>query len=138
MRKIIAAAVILESLFLSPTVLAEDAGVKLSKDELASFIPGTKAVLAFEGRPIHRWTNEPGGTFVATMDTTEFSLQRNVHSSAPGRWKISDDGKYCVAIDWARKTEKWCHFVFRTGDGGYYLSSSDAPDAKRFKIELSK
>lgn len=125
------------SLIASSLAWSVDAGVKLSKEELASVLPGTKAVYVIKAGSIHRWTNEPDGKFVASSDAKTVSMSSRVGGTARGTWRVSDDGKYCVNIDWKNVTENWCQFVFRASDGGYYLSGTDDPQAEKRKIELS-
>lgn len=138
----IATAVTLASaaLIASPLARAEGPGVKLSKDDLASLLPGTKAVYVIKAGSTHRWTNEPDGKFVASTDgkTVSMAATGRYSGTAKGTWRISDDGKYCVNIDWKTATEDWCQFVFRAEDGSYYMASSGNPEAERRKIELSK
>lgn len=116
----------------------EDPGVRLSGAELASFLPGTKAVYVIKAGSIHRWTNEPNGKFVASTDAKTVSMTGRSGGTARGSWHISDEGRYCVNIDWRTATEDWCRFVYRTNDGGYYMTGSDDPAAERRKIEFSK
>lgn len=111
----------------------------LPKDELASFLPGTKAVYVIKGGSTHIWTNEPEGKFVATTDAkTINSTGMGGGYTARGTWRVSDDGKYCVSIDWSRYSENWCYFVYRTPGGGYFMTETDDSAAKKRKIELTK
>jgi hypothetical protein len=41
--------------------------------------------------------------------------------TAPGDWHVSDDGKYCVHIEWKSRTENWCVPVQQKMDGKYTL-----------------
>ena len=85
-------------LSLSDTVQADEAGTRLSKEELASFLPGTKAVYVIKGGSTHIWTNAPEGKFVASTDAkTINSTGMGGGYSARGTWRTSDDGKYCVS-----------------------------------------
>lgn len=121
-----------------PFALAEGETVKLSKEDLASLLPGTKAVYVIKAGSIHRWTNEPDGKFVASTDAKTVSMSSRSGGTAHGTWRLSDDGKYCINIEWKNVTEDWCSFVFRGSDGGYYLAGSDNPAAEKRRIEFTK
>jgi hypothetical protein len=128
------------ALIASPVARADGPDVKLSKEELASLLPGTKAVYVIKAGSTHRWTNEPDGKFIASTDgkTVSMAATGRYSGTAKGTWRISDDGKYCVNIDWKNATEDWCQFMFRAEDGSYYMTGSGKPEAERRKIELSK
>lgn len=111
---------------------APAAGTKLSKEELQSLLPGTKATYVNQYGSVHAWTNEPDGKFVASTVAKKYNMT-GAGSTGHGSWRISDDGKYCIEIDWKRDLEKWCSFVWRTADG--YALGSEGP--KR-PIELKK
>jgi hypothetical protein len=126
-------------LSLSCTARAQEAGVRMSKEELASFLPGTKAVYVIKGGSTHMWTNEPEGKFVASTDAKSITgTGMGGGRSARGTWRVSDDGKYCISIDWNRHPENWCRYVYRTPGGDYYMADSDDESAKKRKIELTK
>ena len=42
-----------------------------------------------------------------------------------GTWKVSDDGKYCIDIDWKKVSEKWCSYVLKGEGDTYYLNKVD-------------
>jgi hypothetical protein len=75
---------------------------------------------------LHRWRNDPGGNFVVSTDHKKHGSVMGIKaSSAPGTWRISDEGKYCVQIEWRREKEDWCAYVVKGEDGGYYLNKVD-------------
>jgi hypothetical protein len=130
---------IISAVSLSDATLAEEAGVRLSKEELTSFLPGTKAVYVIKGGSTHSWTNEPEGKFVASTDAKTLNLTGMGSSyTARGTWRVSDDGKYCISIEWRRYPESWCRFVYRAPGGGYYMTETDDPSAEKRKIELTR
>ena len=46
------------------------------------------------------------GSFVASSDNRKYgSAAGTSNATAPGTWNISDDGKYCVQIEWRRVSE---------------------------------
>ncbi|HNA81748.1 MAG TPA: DUF995 domain-containing protein [Thiobacillaceae bacterium] len=124
---------------LAGSTQADEAGVRLTKEELATLLPGTKAVYVIKGGSTHAWTNETDGKFVASTDAKTISgVGMGGGYTARGTWSVSDDGKYCVNIEWRRYPENWCRAMYRTADGGYYLTDTDEPGAPKRKIELSK
>ena len=127
---------------LGGSVLAQDAdkpaetkatAEKLSREHLLSFIPGTKAHLVTQSGSNHNWTNEPDGKFIASSDGRKYGWSGTTSGTGTGSWRISDEGKYCVQIEWKRDSEKWCSFVWRTADG--YALGTEGP--KRV-IDLTK
>jgi hypothetical protein len=52
--------------------------------------------------------------------------------TASGSWKVNNEGKYCVKIDWRREPESWCSFVLKGKDGDYFLGVAD----KAHRIEF--
>jgi hypothetical protein len=128
----------ISALSLANFAQAEESGARLSREELASLIPGTKAVFVIKGGSTHSWTNEPDGKFVATTDAKSITnTGMGGGYTARGGWHVSDDGKYCISIEWKRYPENWCRFVYRMPDG-YYLSDTDDPSAEKRKITLTK
>jgi hypothetical protein len=107
----------------------------LSGDELKTLVTGaTVEQVTKSGNP-RRWKNEPDGSLMASSYAIRSGRLMGQQSSAsPGTWSINDEGKYCVRIDWKRVEEKWCAFIVRAADGGYYLNSVDPG----LKIEFSK
>jgi len=138
MHKLATTVLAFACLALSSITSAEQVGVKLAKDDLAAFIPGTRAVYVIKGGSTHRWTNEPDGKFVASTDSKSVYLVGVRAFTAPGTWRISDDGKYCIDIGWKRYPESWCRFVYREPSGGYYMTNTDDPNAERHNVELTK
>jgi hypothetical protein len=42
--------------------------------------------------------------------------------NSPGTWCISDDGQYCVEIEWAlRDRETWCRDIYAVNSHHYML-----------------
>jgi hypothetical protein len=107
----------------------------MTKEELLAFLPGTKVTHTSKAGSLRRWTNEPDGKFIASSDNKKYgSAVGNQGVSRPGTWKVDDEGKYCIEIDWKRWTESWCAYVLKGAEGAYYLNVAD--DSHR--IEFSK
>jgi hypothetical protein len=115
---------------------------KLSKDEVAQLIPGANMARVSARGNQHYWSNDKDGSFVASSDNRGGGaavVGQGRPSTATGKWHISDDGRYCVLIEWKGvPTEEWCRFVLTTSDG-YYMVKSDSVGTERvYKFEIKK
>ncbi len=114
---------------------------KLNKDEVTLLLTGAQMsrISARGNRNI--WTNEKDGAFVASSDNTQGVVggRSGGPTTARGKWHISDDGRYCVLIEWrGLPTEEWCRYVFETSEG-HYMARSDSVGSERvFKFEIKK
>lgn len=121
--------------FFAASALAQDSAGKMSKDELLSFLPGTKVThTAASTGSLRYWTNEPDGKFVASSNNKGGSALGTQGATAGGTWTINDAGKYCVEINWRTLDEKWCATVLKGTGGVYYLNVADA----KHQIEFAK
>jgi len=117
------------------SAFAQDSTTRLAKEELLSFLPGTKVTHTAPSGSVRRWTNEADGKFVASSTNKLLgSLTGTQNATGRGSWKIDDAGKYCVEIDWRRLQENWCSFVLKSADGAYYLGVAD----EGHRIEFGK
>lgn len=73
-------------------------GVQLSADDLKKLMPDAKVVNSLATGSTRRWTNNAGGTFVASTDGRSLSGGRNLAASGQGSWHVADNGTYCVNI----------------------------------------
>lgn len=114
----------------------------LSKDEVMQLMPGAKVSRTNPRGDLLSWRNEPGGSFIATLDASgrgQPARAQRAGGSAPGKWHISDDGRYCVMIEWkAMPTEEWCRFVIQTSDGYYMAKSTTVGTEIAHKYEIRK
>ncbi|MGF6780629.1 hypothetical protein [Paraburkholderia sp. GAS334] len=109
---------------------------KLSKEELQQVIPGSKVNSTSPRGFAHRWTNDASGEFTANWETPPG--QRPFSGNAPGKWMITDDGRYCVEIEWPKlQQEKWCAAVQKTGEGKFALVTEGARGIPP-QLEISK
>jgi len=90
--------------------------VELSGQELQQLMPSAKVVSRTNAGSTRNWENKSDGTFVASSDNAGGQSGRSRPSSGNGTWQVTDDGTYCVSIDWNRTQEKWCRHVFKAGD----------------------
>ena len=115
---------------------------KLSKDEVTQLITGAKmSRISVRGNQ-HYWSNDAGGSFVASSDNMGAGATvrgQGRTSTARGKWHISDDGRYCILIEWQGvPTEEWCRFVFDTSDGYYTVKSDTVGTERVYKFEIKK
>jgi hypothetical protein len=115
---------------------------KLSKAQLEQLLPNAKMTRIAVTGSNNAWTNELDGTLVASTNNKAGLGGGSMVSirtyTAPGKWHISDDGRYCVNIQWKGiKDEEWCRFVFKTSQG-YFASNSDQNKAaKVYKLGIN-
>jgi hypothetical protein len=121
--------------FLAVNVIAQDGALKMTREELLSFLPGTKVTHVSEAGSERHWTNEPDGKFFATTNNKKFGSSLGTQGAAQaGTWKVNDEGKYCIDIDWKRVHEKWCAYVLKGQDDAYYLDGG----GEKHKISFVK
>jgi len=116
---------------------------KLTKEELQQLMPGAKMSRLAPSGNTHIWTNEPDGTFIVSSDNRNLPGGGNVMgaraSTTSGKWHISDDGRYCVLIEWKSvPTEEWCRYFFQTSDGYYATKTDQNPTEKVSKFQIGK
>lgn len=106
--------------------LAQDAAVKMTREELLSFLPGTKVTHVSSGGSERRWTNEPDGTLYASTNNKTFgSMTGSRAAGQAGTWKVNDEGKYCFDVDWKSVHETWCATILKGEGDTYYLGKVD-------------
>jgi len=113
----------------------------LSAEEIRQLLPGAKMKRVTPSGWVNNWTNEPGGQFVVSAFNPNPGMSRSAGgSSSRGKWHISDDGRYCVLIEWVGNypTEEWCRYVLQTSDGYYLVKSDKLKTEKVYKMEISK
>lgn len=107
-------------------VFAQDVAVKMTRDELLSFLPGTKVTHINAGGSERHWTNEPDGTLYATTNNKIFGSGTGSRTTGnAGTWKVNDEGKYCFDVDWKSVHETWCATILKGEGDIYYLGKVD-------------
>ena len=108
----------------------------LSKDELDQLLPGAKMSRTSARGNTNIWSNEPGGSFVVSSDNRD---RGGMPTTARGKWHISEDGRYCVLIEWkVNPTEEWCRYIVKAG-AEYYATRSDKTGTEKvYKLSISK
>ncbi len=119
--------------------LADKNPQKLSLEDLQKLLPGAKMSRLTNSGNTNRWTNDTDGTFIISSDnrSSTGAYGASYNSTAPGKWHISEDGRYCVLIDWKRvDTEEWCRYIYQTSLG-YYATKSDKTGTERvYRLEI--
>jgi len=108
------------------SAFAQDGAVKMTREELLPFLPGTKVTHFNSAGSERHWTNLPDGTLFATTNNKMFG---NGTGSAvvghAGTWKVNEEGKYCFDVDWKTVSEKWCSAILKGEGDIYYLGKVD-------------
>ena len=110
--------------------------VTLSKDELTQLIPNAKISRTSGKGNTHYWQNDLDGSFIISSDNRDTNSRS---STAPGKWHISEDGRYCVLIEWKKNpTEEWCRYLIKAGNDYYVTKSDKVGTEKVYKLDISK
>ncbi len=115
--------------------LKAQGGVQLSADELKQLMPNAKVVSYYE-ESTRRWKNDPDGKFVASGDSRRHISGKS--QTAQGTWHVGDNGTYCVTLEWSKRSESWCRYIFKVGDKYYGVKSLADGTSKAFEFEFSK
>lgn len=116
---------------------------KLSREKLEQLLPGARVMRMTGGGAELSWTNHPDGKFIANDRQTRsggLGQRSGMGGSAPGTWRISEDGRYCVDIDWnTRDREKWCRDLYQV-NGHYYMirKGKGGGEDKAMLLEIRK
>ena len=110
--------------------------VTLTREQLTQLLPGAKMSRASAKGNTHLWKNDADGGFIVSSDNRDKAGQ---NSTARGKWHISDDGHYCVLIEWkVNPTEEWCRCIVKAG-ADYYATKSDKTGTEKvYKLAISK
>lgn len=98
-------------------------GIQLSAEELQQLLPGADVVNYFQ-ESVRRWNNKAGGKFVASSDLRRHVGLLGKSSTAHGTWRIGEDGTYCVTLEWPKRSENWCRYIYKVGDKYYGVNSN--------------
>jgi hypothetical protein len=111
--------------------------VQLSADDLKQLMPGAKVVSRTNAGSTRLWQNGADGTFIAGSDGRGVSGGRTMPGTGTGTWRVADNGRLCVAIQWTRINEDWCRYIFKSGDK-YYGFGKLEDTAPASEFEFSK
>lgn len=127
---------------LTYTELKAKAPVVQSRADLLALMPGAKMSRINEKGNRHAWVNELNGEMVISSDNRETSgipgAKAGRASTAPGKWSVTDDGRFCMVIQWKKgESEETCRFVLKTADGYYAVNELNSDGHKAFKLTIS-
>lgn len=115
-----------------------DAGgrVTLTKDELGQLMPNARMSRMTSTGNTQLWKNDSDGSFIISSDNRDVQGQ---NSTAQGKWHISEDGRYCVLIEWKKNpAEEWCRYILKVGSEYYGTRSDKIGTEKVYKLGISK
>jgi len=115
--------------------LKAQAANPLTKVELEALMPGAKMSRVTEKGSTHAWTNDSSGDTSVSNDNRATNSRM---TSTQAKWHISDDGRYCLRIEWRGAPESSCRFIFKTADGYYGTSALEPETVKALKYSISK
>ena len=123
--------------------LKAKAPVALTRADLVALMPGAKMSRMNEKGNRHAWVNELNGEMVVSSDNRETSgipgTKPGRASTAPGKWSVADDGRFCMVIQWKKgESEETCRFVLKTADGYYAVTELNSDTHKAFKLTISR
>ena len=111
---------------------------QVSGAELQAMLPGAHVVNRTSGGSVRNWTNNPDGTFIASSDGRGTSGSgRYTPSTGRGTWRIDDQGRLCVTIQWPRNPDDWCRMIYKAG-GKYYGVGRTDDSATTMEFEFTR
>ena len=110
--------------------------VTLTKEELTQLLPNAKMSRLSPQGQMQIWKNDSSGSFIVSSENRTTGGR---NTTAPGTWHISEDGRYCVLIEWKTYgAEEWCRYIVKAGSD-YYATKSDKTLTERvYRLEISK
>ncbi len=110
--------------------------VTLTKEELNQLLPNAKMSRLSPQGQMQIWKNDPSGSFIVSSENRATGGR---NTTAPGTWQISEDGRYCVLIEWKTYgAEEWCRFIVKAGSDYYATKSDKTLTEKVYRLEISK
>jgi hypothetical protein len=113
-------------------------GVPLSAAELGDLLPGAKVTSWTQAGSRRTWQNKPDGSLAASTDGRGVTGGKNAYATAGGSWRVTDNGRWCVTINWPDPYhEDWCRLMFKVG-GRYYGVGKPEDGAPASEFEIGK
>ena len=112
-------------------------GVELSAADLKELMPGAKVISRTQAGSTRTWQNKLDGTLSASSDGRGVTGGRNGYATGEGTWKISDNGRWCVKINWPHLVDDWCRVMYKVG-GKYYGVWKLEDTAQTMEFEISR
>jgi hypothetical protein len=88
---------------------------RLTREQLIPLMRGATILRTSTSGALRQWVNGPDGTLTVYWAGGGF-IQPH---SASGKWSVTEDGHFCLQIDWPEMPENWCRFLERTANGAY-------------------
>ncbi|MBN3760649.1 DUF995 domain-containing protein [Burkholderia sp. Ac-20365] len=110
----------------NPPHSASGRPLPLTRDQLIALMPGATILRTNTAGALREWVNVPNGTLTVYWAGGGFVQSH----SASGKWSVTDDGRFCLQIDWENKPENWCRFLEPTPKKGTYQPVPDVVDEK--------
>jgi hypothetical protein len=115
---------------------------KLTKEQLDELMPGAKISRKIPTTgSTNYWTNDPDGTLIASTDNKSgigSSIMNRGGATAPGKWNVTPDGRYCLHIEWKGvPNEDSCRFVFKTSEGYFGAKTGASPTEKVYRLWIN-
>ena len=91
----------------------------LTREQLLAALPGKRMSYVTQSDRTVQWVNNPDGTAIV-MKSPQPGAKHGVVISAPARWSVSDDGKFCMDEDWPTDRggpAHWCREVMLDANG---------------------
>jgi len=111
---------------------------QLSVAEVQETVPGAKVTSVSASGVTRRWANDADGKFIASGFDPTTTTPRMRSFQGSGSWRIGENGKYCVTVEWPRATEQWCRVLFKLDDKYYAVKSADDENADAHELEFRK
>lgn len=100
--------------------LTAQKAVKLAAPEVKALASGASVQTVGGDGTLRTWKNSADGKLLAS---TAPGPGKPRGGQGKGTWHVADNGTYCVQIEWERRTENWCRFIYRLGDKHYGVKS---------------
>ncbi len=111
-----------------------DKAKKLTADEIKTIIVNDVEVEQINGSTagIRRWRNNPNGKFIASRVAASGG---GAAVTGEGEWKLTENGQYCVQIEWRPRAgpqlENWCRTLWKFEDALYLAPTDLEPNRER-------
>jgi hypothetical protein len=102
---------------------------RLTREQLAQAFAGAEVMRAEGWGGGITWDDRSDGTIIVFRTAGPILTAPSRISRWTGRWHISEDGRFCLHIDWQSRPEDWCRFLTLTEDHLYQPVPDDADAA---------
>jgi len=117
--------------------LRAQGAAQLSKEELQQLLPDAKVVSYYQGSR-RSWKNKADGTLSANSDVRRDISKLGRQSTGQGSWHVGEHGTWCVTIEWPKRTENWCKYLFKAKTKYYGVKSVTDGGADAWEFEIAR